>query len=48
LKKAVAIWRDIEKTAPPNAPWLRMVKENITFYAKQGGFDPASVAPTPP
>ena len=49
LQQAVAIWRDIEKTAPPDAPWLPMVKENIAAYAKQGGFflDPASIAPDP-
>lgn len=48
LKKAVAVWRDLEQNAPPDAPWLPMVKENIAAYAKQGGFDPASVTPTPP
>lgn len=47
LKKAVAIWRDLEKTAPANALWLSMVKENIAVYSKLGGFEPASVAPAP-
>ena len=47
VKKAVAVWRDLEKTAPPDAPWLSMVKENIAFYAKQSGFDPASIPPAP-
>lgn len=44
-RKAISIWRDIERNAPPDAPWLRMVQDNIRLYAKQGGFDPASVLP---
>ncbi len=48
LKKAVAIWRDLEKSSDPGAPWMGMVREHITFFSKQGGFDPASVAPSPP
>jgi cytochrome c-type biogenesis protein CcmH len=47
LRKAVAIWRDLEQTAPPDAPWLPMVKENIRVYSKLGGFDAASVPPRP-
>ena len=48
LRKAVAIWRDLEKTSDPGAPWLAMVREHITYFSKQGGFDPASVQPSPP
>ncbi|MDE2266171.1 MAG: c-type cytochrome biogenesis protein CcmI [Alphaproteobacteria bacterium] len=48
LKQAVAIWRDLEKDAPPDAPWLPMVRENISSFSKEGGFDPASVPPSPP
>lgn len=48
LKKAVAIWRDLEKTSDPGASWMPMVREHITFFSKQGGFDPASVTPSPP
>ncbi len=47
LKKAVAIWRDLEKAAPPDAPWMPMIKESIALYAKEGGFNPASIAPAP-
>ena len=48
LKQAVAIWRDLEKSSPPDAPWLTMLREHIDAFAKQGGFDPASVPPSPP
>jgi cytochrome c-type biogenesis protein CcmH len=48
LKRAVAIWRDLEKSSDAGAPWMPMVREHIAFFAKQGGFDPASVEPSPP
>lgn len=48
LKQAVAIWRDLEKDTSPDAPWLPMVREHIAVFSKQGGFDPASVPPSPP
>jgi cytochrome c-type biogenesis protein CcmH len=48
LKRAVAIWRDLEKSSDPDAPWLAMLREHIAAFAKQGGFDPASVPPNPP
>jgi cytochrome c-type biogenesis protein CcmH len=48
MRKAVAIWKDLEKTSPQDAPWLPMLREHITAFAKQGGFDPASVPATPP
>jgi len=48
VKQAVAIWRDLEKSSPPDAPWLTMLREHIDAFAKQGGFDPASVPPSPP
>jgi len=48
LRRAVAIWRDLEKTSDPGAPWMAMVREHITFFSKQGGFDPATVEPSPP
>ncbi|PKU24520.1 c-type cytochrome biogenesis protein CcmI [Telmatospirillum siberiense] len=46
--EAVSIWRDLEKGSPGDAPWLPMLKEHIALYAKQGGFDPASIKPIPP
>ena len=47
-RRAVAIWRDLEKDSPADAPWLAMVREHITSFAKDGGFDPLSVPPEPP
>lgn len=48
MRQAVAIWKDLEKTSDPDAPWLPMLREHIAVFAKQGGFDPASVPPSPP
>jgi cytochrome c-type biogenesis protein CcmH len=48
VREAVAIWRDLERTSEPDAPWLPMLREHIKAYAKQAGFDPASVPPAPP
>ena len=48
LRRAVAIWRDLEQDSPPDAPWLAMVKEHIATFAKDGGFDPQSIPPKPP
>lgn len=48
LKQAVAIWRDLERDSPPDAPWLVMLREHIAAFGKQGGFDPASIPPSPP
>ena len=48
LKQAIGIWRDLEKDADPNAPWLPMVRDHIAAFSKQGGFDPATVPPAPP
>ncbi len=46
--EAVSIWRDLEKDSPGDAPYLGMLKEHIAAYAKQGGFDPATIKPVPP
>ena len=48
LKQAVAIWRDLEKGASPDASWLPLVREHIAVFSKKGGFDPAAVPPSPP
>lgn len=47
-RQAVAIWKDLEKTSAADAPWLPMLRDHISAYAKQGGFDPASVPASPP
>lgn len=49
-RQAVAVWRDLEDSAEPNAPWLPMVRQHVAAFSKQGGFDPESVpaaAPSP-
>jgi cytochrome c-type biogenesis protein CcmH len=48
LKQAVAIWRDLEKGADPDAKWLPMVRQHIAAFSKQGGFDPQSITPAAP
>ncbi len=47
-REAIAIWRDLERTSDPSAPWLPMLRDHIQAYAKQAGFDPKSVPPSPP
>lgn len=48
LRQAVAIWRDLEGDADPDAPWLEMVRQHVVAFSKQGGFDPESVPPAAP
>jgi cytochrome c-type biogenesis protein CcmH len=45
---AVAIWRDLERDATPDAEWLSSVQQRIAQVAQQGAFDPASVPPKAP
>ena len=47
-RKAIAIWRDLEKDSPPDAPWLAMVKDRIAVVSKKEGFDPATIVPSAP
>jgi len=47
-RRAVAIWKDLEKDSPLDAPWLAMLKEHIASFSKEAGFDPSSVKPEPP
>ncbi len=48
VEDAIAIWRDLEQSSPEGAPWLPMVREQITQAAAQIGKDPASIAPKRP
>ena len=48
FRKAVAIWKDLQKDSSPDAPWFTMVKEHIDAYAKEGGFHAASIQPAAP
>jgi len=46
--EALAIWRDLEKDSPADAPWLPMLKDRIAETAKQAKIDPATVTPQAP
>ena len=48
LRKAVAIWRDLEQDSTPGAKWLPLVQQHVAAFGRQGGFDPSSIAPQPP
>jgi cytochrome c-type biogenesis protein CcmH len=44
--EAVRIWRDLVAKAPPNAPWLPMVRERLARAAPDAVAPPASGGPT--
>jgi len=48
FKKAVSIWKGIQKDSSSNASWSDIVNQHVDIYAKQGGFDPASIQPSYP
>ncbi|MDE2029247.1 MAG: c-type cytochrome biogenesis protein CcmI [Alphaproteobacteria bacterium] len=48
LRRAVAIWRDLQKDTPKDAPWAAMLNGHIAAFSKQGGFAPDTIAPQPP
>jgi len=48
FKKAVAIWKDLEKDSVEDAPWLPALRQHIAEAAKQGNLDASSVAPAAP
>jgi cytochrome c-type biogenesis protein CcmH len=48
IKKAVAIWRRLEKQSKSDADYLPMLKEHIESFAKEGNFDPATIKPERP
>ena len=48
FRKAVAIWRDLEKGSAEDAPWLAPLRQHIAEASKQGGFEAASIAPAAP
>jgi cytochrome c-type biogenesis protein CcmH len=45
---AVAVWKHLERDSAADAPWLPMLREHISEYAKLAGVDPATIAPKPP
>jgi cytochrome c-type biogenesis protein CcmH len=46
-RKAVAIWRDLEKDSAADAPWMITLRDHIAIISKKGGFVPETVAPMP-
>lgn len=47
-RDAIAIWRDLEKDSPPDAPWLGTLRKHMAEIAEAEKIDPASVRPHPP
>lgn len=47
-RAAIAIWRDLEQSAPADAEWLPGVRARMAEVAKQAGIDPTTVAPKAP
>lgn len=47
-KNAIAIWRDLTGTAPADAPWLDMVRQQMAAVAQDAGIAPMSVEPKHP
>jgi cytochrome c-type biogenesis protein CcmH len=44
--EALTIWRSLELDSPPDAPWLRDVRQFMASVAAKSGIDPASVPAT--
>lgn len=47
-KTAIAIWRDLVAAAPPDAPWVPDVRQEMTQVAQAAGIPPMSVTPAHP
>lgn len=47
-KKAVGIWKGLQKDSSPAATWSGIVSKHIETYSKEGGFDAVSVQPAQP
>ena len=47
-KHAVSIWKGIQKDSPAGAQWSALISKHIELYAKEGGFDAASITPSFP
>ena len=48
FKEAVSIWNGVQNDIPQDTPWSGIIGRHIELYAKQGGFDPASVKSSNP
>ena len=47
-KTAIAIWRDLAASSPPEAPWVPVVREEMTKVAQAAGIPPMSITPQHP
>ena len=47
-KTAIAIWRNLAASSPPEAPWVPVVREEMTKVAQAAGIPPMSVTPQHP
>ncbi|MFL2770891.1 MAG: c-type cytochrome biogenesis protein CcmI [Rhodospirillaceae bacterium] len=47
-RDAIAIWRDLTAAAPTDAPWIPMVREQMSEVAMSAGIMPMTVAPRHP
>ena len=47
-KEAIAIWRDLTGSAPPDAPWVEMVRQQMAALAQDANIAPMSVEPKHP
>ncbi len=47
-QKAIAVWRDLTKDAPPSAPWLSIVKDEMAKVAIESNIMPMSINPQHP
>lgn len=43
-RKALAVWRQLSATSPPDAPWMPMLRERMAAAGQQYGIAPATVA----
>ncbi len=48
IREAIAIWRDLERDSPPDAPWRAVLKSQIDGAAKEAKIDPSTVTPQAP
>ncbi|OIR09078.1 beta-barrel assembly-enhancing protease [mine drainage metagenome] len=48
VREAIAIWRDLQRDSPPDAPWLGVLKSQIDGAAKEAKLDPSTVPPQAP
>ena len=47
-REALAIWRDLTGSAPQDAPWLPMVRQQMASIAQSAGIPPMGVEPRHP